>query len=77
MLTRGRLDIGLYFLRMVLSRYGFFNRGFTPAVVKAVGKIPVSRGVLIIFRIERDKVSYTFLRKLLGTESRTYMEEDI
>lgn len=36
------------------------------AAVKAVGKIPVSSDFVIIFRIERDKLSYTFFRQLLG-----------
>ena len=53
------------------------SKGFTTAVLKAVGNIPVSNEVFIILKIKGAKLSYTFLRNLVGTGSKAHVEEPV
>ena len=42
------LETGLKFLKEVQSKVGFFNSGFTIAVFRGYGKMPVERDILTI-----------------------------
>ena len=48
---------------------GFFNRGFTTAVLKASGKTPVLRDVFIISSTGPETLSNTRLKNVVGIGS--------
>ena len=60
---------------MLLSRLGFSNKGFTTAVLKASGKMPVLRDVFIMFRTQLEMLLNICLKNAAGTGSIHEMEE--
>lgn len=60
---------------MLLSNLGFFNRGFTTAVLKASGKTPVLRDVFIMSRTGLETLSNTRLKNFVGIGSMSEVVE--
>lgn len=65
-----RVEIGLKLIMLLTSRVLFFKRGFTRAVLKAIGKQPDCRQTLIICNSSAEIQLKTVLKNLLGIGSR-------
>ena len=66
----GRLDTGLKFIRISLSRLGFLSNGLTIADLRSDGKIPSFRHALTISVITGASVGRISQRRLVGIGSR-------
>ena len=61
--------MGRYFFRRFLSINGFFNRGFTIAVFRPRGTMPVVRNVLTMFVMVGKRMSRLSYRSVVGIGS--------
>ena len=73
LLKKGRLETGLKFLGLEVSRLLFLSMGLTMAVFSAGGKIPVVRDLLTMTRISLDTDSKIVLKKSVGIGSNEHV----
>jgi len=67
---KGRFEIGLQLLNMVLSRLLFFRRGLTTAVFREFRKLPERSEAFTTSRRSASKQFNTLLKKDVGSASR-------